>query len=74
MAVHAPSIRGLGPSTRAAIEHCGGARVGLLGGQLGPGEVRGELPWHRAVQLPERDEEVMEVSEALAITRAVRST
>jgi ADP-ribosylglycohydrolase/tetratricopeptide (TPR) repeat protein len=46
---------------------------GLLGSQLTVEQVRAELPWHQAAQLPESYDEMMEVSEALAVTRTVRS-
>jgi ADP-ribosylglycohydrolase len=44
---------------------------GLLGSQLTPDEVRNELPWHQFVLLPEPNEQISELSEAIAETRAV---
>jgi ADP-ribosylglycohydrolase len=46
---------------------------GLLGCKLTVEEVRGELPWHQAVVLPEPQSALSEIAAALAVVRAVRS-
>ena len=47
---------------------------GLLGSQLTPNDIRAQLPWSKAVLLPESDDQVVEVSEALGTARAVLSS
>jgi len=73
----APSLRGglvsavqLGGDTDTVAALVGG----LLGAKLTVEEVRGELPWHQAVVLPEPQSAMSEITAALAMVRAVRST
>ena len=46
---------------------------GLMGGKLTAEQVRAELPWHRAVVLPEPESAITETAAALATVRAVQS-
>jgi ADP-ribosylglycohydrolase/tetratricopeptide (TPR) repeat protein len=46
---------------------------GLMGCKLTAGQVRAELPWHRAVVLPEPESAITETAAALATVRAVQS-
>lgn len=46
---------------------------GLLGSQLGPYEIRAELPWYPSVLVPESDEQILELSGALTTVRTALS-
>jgi ADP-ribosyl-[dinitrogen reductase] hydrolase len=72
----APSLRGglvsavqLGGDTDTVAALVGG----LLGATLTVEEVRGELPWHHIVVLPEPQSAMFEIAAALAMVRAVCS-
>jgi ADP-ribosyl-[dinitrogen reductase] hydrolase len=72
----APSLRGglvsavqLGGDTDTVAALVGG----LLGATLTVEQVRGELPWHHTVVLPEPESAMSEIAAALAMVRAVRS-
>jgi ADP-ribosylglycohydrolase/uncharacterized protein HemY len=46
---------------------------GLMGGKLTAEQVRGELPWHQLVVLPEPESAIADIAAALATARAIQS-